>query len=69
MKYGEKSNLKVKLTDAKGKVLAGKEVKIKLDGKTTVCKTDKNGVAKLSLKNIEPGTFATNFRIMTFFEP
>ena len=61
MKYGEKSNFKVKLTDAKGKVLAGKEVKIKLDGKTTVCKTDKNGVAKLSLKNINPGTYAAKY--------
>ena len=37
------------------------EPTVKLDGKTTVCKTDKNGVAKLSLKNIEPGTYAAKY--------
>lgn len=61
MNYGDGSSFKVKLTDADGKALAGKDVKIKLDGKTTVCKTNEKGIAKLSLKNVNPGTYAAKY--------
>ena len=63
--YGESSKFKVKLTNSTGHALANKNVKIKLDGKTTVCKTNKNGVAQISLKNINPGTYSAKYSFST----
>lgn len=61
MYYNDGSKFKVKLTNANGKALANKNVNIKINGKTTVCKTNDNGMAKLSLKNINPGTYAVKY--------
>ena len=65
MHYGESSNLKVKLTNDNGKALANKDVKIKLNGKTTICKTGNDGVAKLSLKNVKPGNHVVKYSYST----
>ena len=61
MKYNDGSKYKVKLTNAKGKDLANKEVKFKFKGKTIICKTNKNGNAKLSLKDVMPGNYVVKY--------
>ena len=61
MRYNDGSKFKVKLTDNKGNALANKEVKFKINGKTTVCKTNSYGNAKLSLKNVLPGTHIVKY--------
>ena len=65
MSYNDGSKFKVKLTDSDGKALANKNVKIKLAGKTTICKTNKYGNAKLSLKNVKPGTHIAKYSYST----
>ena len=61
MTYDGAKNFKVKLTDSHNKALANKDVKIKIKGKTTICKTDSNGIAKLSLKKITAGTYTVKY--------
>ncbi|WP_405306384.1 transglutaminase domain-containing protein [Methanobrevibacter sp.] len=61
MTYNDGSKFKVKLTDNKGNALANKEVKFKINGKTTVCKTNSKGNAKLSLKNVLPGNHIVKY--------
>ena len=61
MKYNDGSKFNVKLTNAKGKELANKEVKIKFNGKITICKTNKHGNAKLSLKDVMPGNYVVKY--------
>ena len=61
MHYHDGSKFKVKLTNSKGKVLANKNVKIKINGKITTCKTNNKGIAKLSLKNVDPGTYKVKY--------
>jgi hypothetical protein len=61
MTYNDGSKFKVKLTDTKGNALANKDVKFKLNGKTTVCKTNGKGNAKLSLKNVAPGNHKVKY--------
>jgi hypothetical protein len=61
MHYHDSANFKVKLTDAHGKALANKKVNIKINGKTTVCKTDSKGIAKISLKNLKPGSYTVKY--------
>ncbi len=65
MNYNDGSKFKVKLTDAKGNALANKNVNIKIEGKSTVCKTNSKGTAKLSLKNINPGTYSAKYSYST----
>ena len=58
MKYNDGSQFKVKLTTSSGKVLANKNVKIKVHGKSIVnCKTNSAGEAKLTIKDVNPGTY------------
>ena len=65
MHYKDASSFKVKLTNAKGKALANKDIKIKLNGKTTICKTNDKGYAKLSLKNVVPGNHVVKYSYST----
>ena len=65
MYYHDGSKFKVKLTNNNGKVLTNKNVKINIGGKTTVCKTNNKGIAKLSLKNINPGTYTVKYSYST----
>ncbi|MBQ8018077.1 MAG: hypothetical protein IJ258_08240 [Methanobrevibacter sp.] len=61
MYYHDATKFKVKLTNSNGKVLPNKNVNIKINGKTTVCKTNSKGYAKLSLKNVNPGTYSVKY--------
>jgi len=65
MHYHDGSKFKVKLTNNNGKVLANKNVKVKINGKTTVCKTNDKGIAKLSLNGINPGTYKVKYSYST----
>ena len=55
MDYNDGSKFKVKLTTSKGEALDNENVKIKVNGKTFTKTTNKNGVAKFTIKNINPG--------------
>ena len=65
MKYNDGSKFKVKLTNSKGKALANKNIKITVNGKTTVCKTNTHGNARLSLKDVVPGTYVAKYSYLT----
>lgn len=54
---GDKKKFTAKFLKSNGKALANKYVKIKLKGKTYKVKTDSNGKASLSLKNLKKGTY------------
>ena len=55
MDYNEGSKFKVKLTTSKGEALDNEKVKLQVNGKTFTKTTNKNGVAKFTIKNINPG--------------
>ena len=61
MHYNDGSKFHVKLTDNKGKPLANKDVKIILNGITSICKTNNDGTATLSLKDIKPGNYLVKY--------
>ncbi|MBQ2635273.1 MAG: adhesin, partial [Methanobrevibacter sp.] len=46
-----------KLINTNGKALKGKIIKFKFKGKTYNAKTNKNGIATLSLKNLKVGKY------------
>ena len=54
--YNSNKKLEVKLTDANGKGLFNKTVKLTILAKTYSAKTDKNGIAKFSI-NSNPGAY------------
>ena len=54
---GDGKKFSAKFLKSNGKVLAKQYIKFKLKGKTYKVKTDKNGNAKLSLKNLKKGTY------------
>ena len=55
--YTDGRKFSAKFYKSNGKVLAKKTIRFKLNGKTYKVKTDKNGVAKLSLTTIKKGTY------------
>ena len=61
MKYNDGSKFKVKLTTTDGKVLANKKVKITVNGKSTYSKTNSNGIAKLAIKDLNPGVYKVSY--------
>lgn len=61
MNYKDGSKFSVKFTDNKGKVLSGKTITFKLDGKTYTAKTDSKGVAKLAIGDLKPNTYKIKY--------
>ena len=55
--YGDNHKFTAKFLKSNGKALAKKTIKFKVNGKTYKVKTDKNGIAKLSLKKLKKGTY------------
>jgi hypothetical protein len=59
MQYNDGSSYTLTVKDsATKKALANKTVKFTFNGKTTKATTDANGIAKLSIGNLKPGTYA-----------
>ena len=54
---GDSKKFTAKFLKNNGKALAGKYIKFKVNKKTYKVKTNTNGNAKLSLKNLKPGTY------------
>ena len=65
MKYNDGSKFKVNLKDSNGNNLANKDIKFTIKGKSVVSKTNRNGDAKLSLKNINPGNHVVKYSYLT----
>ena len=62
MTYNDGSKFKVTVKDYKNKVLANKNVKFTLNGKTTTVKTNSKGVASLTVGNLKPGTYTVKYQ-------
>ena len=58
--YGEDNYYQVKLTDAKGKPLADKEIVFTVNSNQTTVKTDSSGIAYLKL-NLKPGNYTISY--------
>ena len=56
-KKAKKIKYSAKLVDKYGKAVKGKVIKFKIKGKTYKAKTNKKGVAKVSLKNLKVGKY------------
>lgn len=56
-KKAKKIKFTAKLVNGKGKPLKGKKITFKIKGKTYKVKTNKKGVAKLTLKNLKVGKY------------
>lgn len=61
MHYNDGTKFKVKLTNKDGKVLANKNIKFKINGKTFTAKTNSHGKAIFSLKNIKPNNYVVKY--------
>ncbi|WP_462315687.1 transglutaminase domain-containing protein [Methanobrevibacter sp.] len=61
MTYNDGSKFKVKLTDTDGNALANKDIKFKINGKATFCRTNNKGNAWFSLKNVLPGSYVAKY--------
>ncbi len=61
MDYNDGSKFKVKLTTSKGEALDKEKVKIKVNGKTYTKTTNSKGVAKLTIKDINPGLYKVKY--------
>ena len=56
-KKAKKIKFKAKLVNTKGKALKGKKITFKIKGKTYKAKTNKKGIATLTLKNLKVGKY------------
>ncbi|WP_405293207.1 transglutaminase domain-containing protein [Methanobrevibacter sp.] len=61
MKYNSGSKFKVKLTNDQGKALGHKKIKFVIGSHTKISKTNGKGIAKLSLKNVKPGSHVVKY--------
>ena len=66
MYYKDGSQFNAKLTTANGKALANKQITFKVAGKTIVSKTNAKGNAKISLNNINPGTYKVKYSYLEY---
>lgn len=55
VKKSKKAKFKAKLVNSKGKVQKNKKITFKIDGKKYTAKTNKKGIATLTLKNLKVG--------------
>ncbi|WP_407391422.1 Ig-like domain repeat protein [Methanobrevibacter sp.] len=62
MVYNDGSKFKVTVKDHNNKVLANKNVKFTLNGKTTTVKTNSKGVASLAVGNLKPATYTVKYQ-------
>ena len=53
----KKVKFKVKLVDKNGKALKGKKIKFKFKGRTYKAKTNRKGIACVTLKNLKVGKY------------
>ena len=58
--YGNSKNIIVTLKDAKGNLVAGETVKVKLNGKTYSGITNTNGQASIAVPTLAPNTYAAS---------
>ena len=58
MQYNDGSEYSVTASNSAGKALANKNITFTLNGKTTIATTDSNGVAKITIGNLKPGTYS-----------
>ena len=54
-KKSKTTKFQAKLVNSQGKVQKGKKITFKIDGKKYTAKTNKNGIAYLTLKNLKVG--------------
>ena len=64
MSYNDGSKFKVKLTK-NNKALANKNIKVKLNGKSSTVKTDSKGYAYMDIGKLKPGTYKVSYSYST----
>ena len=57
-KKSKKIKFSSKLVDTKGKAVKGKKITFKFKGKTYTTKTNKNGIATITIKNLKVGKYS-----------
>ena len=58
--YGNSKNLVVTLKDSNGNVVSGKDISVKLNGKTYTKTTNSNGQAAIAIPNLVPKTYTAS---------
>ena len=65
MQYKDGSKFAVTFTDNNNKVLSGKTITFKLNGKDYSAKTNSKGIAKLAVGDLKPGTYKIKYLYST----